>query len=79
MTYLLALNGSPNTNPRRGGTTTILKHFVDGARDAGAEVEVINLAELDVSSCKGCMACWWKTPGACVQNDDMAKVYPKLS
>ena len=78
MTYVLALNGSPNTNTRRGGTATILKHFVDGMVASGAEVDVINLAELDVSPCKGCMACWWKTPGACVQKDDMTQVYPKL-
>ena len=77
MTYVLALNSSPNGAPR-SGTATILKHFVEGMREAGANVDVVNLAELNISPCKGCMACWWKTPGECVQQDDMKQIYPKL-
>jgi multimeric flavodoxin WrbA len=76
MTQVLVLNSSPNL--KRGGTVTILRHFIRGMEEAGAEVDVLNLAEMDVSPCKGCMACWWKTPGACVQKDDMVQVYPKL-
>ena len=78
MTYVLALNSSPNGGTPRSGTATILKHFVEGMREAGAEVDVVNLAEMDISPCKGCMACWWKTPGKCVQQDDMEQIYPKL-
>jgi multimeric flavodoxin WrbA len=78
MTYVLALNSSPNGDTRKSGTATILNHFLDGMREAGAEIDVFNLAEMEISPCKGCMACWWKTPGKCVEQDDMNLIYPKL-
>jgi hypothetical protein len=41
-------------------------------RDAGAEVEVVNLREKTVKNCIGCLSCFTKTPGLCIQRDDMA-------
>lgn len=71
-TKVLALNSSPNI--RRGGTITILKHFLRGMEEAGAEVELLHLSEKDIKPCNGCMGCWVKTPGECVQRDDMAEI-----
>ena len=48
-TKVLALNSSPNI--RRGGTITILKQFLRGMEEAGAEVELHHLSEKDIKPC----------------------------
>jgi multimeric flavodoxin WrbA len=58
---VLALNSSP----RSGGksmTELMLNHLVDGMRDDGTEVEVVNLREKTIKNCIGCFTCWTKTP-----------------
>ena len=40
---VLLLNGSPRKN---GNTAQFLKRDMDGAREAGAEVELVNLYDL---------------------------------
>jgi multimeric flavodoxin WrbA len=40
MTKALFINGSPRKN---GNTAQLLKRAMDGAREAGAEVELVNL------------------------------------
>ena len=67
---ILALNSSP----RSGGqskTEMMLNYLVEGMRDAGAEVKVVNLREKTVKNCIGCFTCWTKTPGKCIHKDDM--------
>lgn len=39
-----------------------------------AEVNIINTRILDLKYCKGCFECWTKTPGLCVQIDEMPKI-----
>jgi len=74
---VLALNSSPRTG-RDSKTELLLNALVEGMREAGAEVEVINLREKTVKNCIGCFTCWTKTPGVCVHKDDMSKeLYPK--
>jgi multimeric flavodoxin WrbA len=51
---VLGISGSPH---RHGNTETLLDSFLDGAREAGAEVEKIVLKEITCSSCRGCNAC----------------------
>ena len=43
MTKALFINGSPRKN---GNTAQLLKRAMDGAREAGAEVELVNLYDL---------------------------------
>jgi multimeric flavodoxin WrbA/putative sterol carrier protein len=74
---VLAINGSPN-GPR-GNTERILQPFLEGAREAGAETEVIYLRDLEIKPCIGCFTCWIKTPGVCVHKDDMPQVIAKLA
>ncbi|MGD2270594.1 MAG: NAD(P)H-dependent oxidoreductase [Desulfobacterales bacterium] len=69
---ILALNSSPRTGDR-SKTELMLNHLVEGMRDAGAEVEVVNLRQKTVKNCIGCYACWTKTPGKCIHKDDMSK------
>jgi putative sterol carrier protein/FMN-dependent NADH-azoreductase len=74
---VLALNSSPRTG-MNSKTELMLNALVEGMREAGAEVEVINLREKNVKNCIGCFTCWTKTPGVCVHKDDMTnELYPK--
>jgi len=57
----------------------MLNHLVEGMQEAGAEVEVVNLREKKIENCIGCFTCWTKTPGKCLQKDDMTdEIFPKL-
>nr|ABY56077.1 multimeric flavodoxin WrbA [uncultured bacterium pFosPlaG] len=75
---VLALNASPRKQGQ-SKTELMLNNLVKGMREAGADVEVINLRDKQIENCKGCFFCWTKTPGICVQKDDMTnELYPKL-
>ncbi len=64
-------------SPRRGGNTEILvDEILDGATEAGAEIEKIILDALDIRPCKGCFAC--SKTHECVQDDDMKMVIVKM-
>jgi multimeric flavodoxin WrbA/putative sterol carrier protein len=71
-----------NSSPRADGiskTGMMLDALVQGMRDAGAEVETINLREKKIKNCIGCFTCWTKTPGVCVHKDDMtSELFPKF-
>ncbi len=70
-----------NSSPRIGGqskTELMLNSLVHGMRNAGAEVEIINLCDKKIKNCVGCFTCWSKTPGKCIHKDDMTKeILPK--
>jgi NAD(P)H-dependent FMN reductase len=51
---ILILNGSPR---KKGVTTTILKIIADEARSAGAEVEWVDVNDLSIRPCIGCLKC----------------------
>jgi len=72
---ILALNSSPRKE--RGGTALVLNAFLEGAMEAGAEIELLHVCDLEVKPCLGCFACWIKTPGVCVQKDDMKDLLAK--
>jgi len=74
---VLALNSSPRG---AGDTKTglMLDHLVQGMREAGAEVEVVELRRKKIRYCIGCFTCWTKTPGICLHKDDMTReLFPK--
>lgn len=73
---VLAFNCSPRMD--KGNTALILNPFLDGMRQAGAEVELFYTRKLKINPCRGCFNCWLKTPGECVQKDDMQMLHPKL-
>ena len=64
-------------SPRHGGNTEILmEQGVTGAREAGGDVEVVELRKLNISPCLHCDGCLKE--GTCVIDDDMQQIYPKL-
>jgi multimeric flavodoxin WrbA len=71
---VLAINGSPRGE--RGYTNKILQLFVEGMRDANADVHVVQLVKHKIHHCSGELACWLKTPGHCIHRDDMTELVP---
>ena len=69
---ITAFNGSPAG--RNSASNRIITAFLQGAKQAGAEVACYQLAEYQIRQCQGCFACWFKTPGRCVQADDMPEL-----
>ena len=62
---IVAVYGSPR---RKGNTATLLKKTVEGARDAGAQVEEIVLRDLKMSPCLEIYGC--NKAGECRLKDD---------
>jgi multimeric flavodoxin WrbA/putative sterol carrier protein len=76
---VLALNSSARTG-RESKTELMLNHLAAGMREAGANVEVVELRKKKISYCIGCYTCWTKTPGQCIHRDDMTEeLFPKWS
>lgn len=73
---VLAFNASPRID--KGNTALILNPFLEGMRDAGAEVEIFYNKKLKINHCQACFNCWLKTPGICSQKDDMQWLLPKM-
>jgi len=69
---ILALNSSPRANGE-SKTEIMLNSLVEGMREAGAEVEVVDLRKKKIKNCAGCFSCWTKTPGTCIQKDDITR------
>lgn len=74
---VLALNSGPRSD-KESYTVKMLHPLVEGMREAGADVEIVNLREKKIRYCIGCFTCWTKTPGKCVHKDDMTnELFPK--
>ena len=71
---VLGLSGSPRMG---GNTEQLLYEVMRGAREAGAETRVIEVAELQISGCLHCDYC--SRTGDCKINDDMRLIYDALS
>lgn len=63
---ILVLQASPNTH---GSTSVLVEEFCKGAREAGHYVERVDVCDLNIAPCTGCVACGYEGP--CVQRDDM--------
>lgn len=67
---VIGINGSG----RAGGNTAVLVGAIlEGAREAGADTEFIELAGWKIAGCKACKAC--KDDHRCVVQDDMQHFY----
>ncbi|GAX60249.1 beta-ketoacyl synthase [Candidatus Scalindua japonica] len=70
-----------NSSPRKEGqsrTKLMLDHLVIGIRDAGGEVEVVDLPNKKVNNCVGCFSCFNIKNDICIYKDDMVtELVPK--
>ncbi len=74
---VLAINSSARTGDV-SKTEIVLDFLLQGMREAGADVEVIELRKKKIRYCIGCFTCWTKTPGICIHKDDMThEILPK--
>lgn len=73
----VAINSSPNMG--KGNTALVLDPFLEGMREAGAEVELYYTKKLTINPCQGEASCWRKKPGKCIHHDDMEMLNPKLA
>ncbi|OIQ50241.1 2-amino-4-deoxychorismate dehydrogenase [Pseudodesulfovibrio hydrargyri] len=75
---LMAFNGSPR---KKWNTATMIEHALEGAREAGAEVELIHLYDLDFKGCSSCFACkrlGRKEVGVCTVKDDLKPILERV-
>lgn len=72
---ILVFNGSPRC--ANGNTQILVNAFIAGAEEAGAQAEIIYLKDKKINHCMGCFSCWTKTPGVCIQKDDMPELLLK--
>lgn len=78
MKKVVVLNGSPR---KKCNTALALEEAKKGAEAAGAEVEFINLVDLNYRGCMSCFACKIKgatTNGLCAWKDDLRPVLEKI-
>ncbi|MGM9969122.1 MAG: flavodoxin family protein [Anaeroplasma sp.] len=75
---VLILNGSPKKN--NSSTLYATKAFVDGiCQSVQCDVEYINVIDLNINPCTGCLSCWGRTAGECViKNDDIQMIKNKI-
>ncbi|MGB5924738.1 MAG: flavodoxin family protein [Dehalococcoidia bacterium] len=70
---VLGIMGSPR---RQSNTEILLDKALEGAREAGAEVEKVLVSKLKISPCLEIYAC--RKDGNCAIKDDMQVLYKKL-
>ena len=59
---------------RQGHTAHMVEAFAEGARTAGHEVTVFEVANMDIHGCRGCEWCHTRGNGTCIQKDDMGQI-----
>ena len=65
---ILVLNGSPKGE--KSDTMHVTRAFLEGMNEAAPqEVHIIDVIDKHIEYCRGCFACWNKTPGTCVLQD----------
>ncbi|HPJ71237.1 MAG TPA: flavodoxin family protein, partial [bacterium] len=75
-TVILALSGSPR---KPSFTEKLLDLCLEGM-GPGLELHKFYPHRMDINPCRGCWACWTKTKGLCIQEDDfrpIAEVYAR--
>jgi multimeric flavodoxin WrbA len=72
---VLIVSGSPRRN---GNCAVLVEEVAAGARATGADVEVFDLANMDIRPCDACDSCQETGGGICVIRDDMQELYSRL-
>ncbi len=77
MTKIMMINGSPRKN---FNTAKLLREAARGAEDAGAEIEYVNLYDINYKGCISCLLCKRKgveQHGLCFYKDDLRPLLEK--
>lgn len=75
---VIAINGSPRKN---WNTATLLEKVLAGAKDGGAETEMVHLYDLSFKGCISCFACkkiGGASYGRCALKDDLTPILDRV-
>ena len=73
------INGSPR---KQWNTAQMCESFAKGAKDNGAEIEIIHLYDIDFKGCRSCFSCKLKDGknfGRCAYPDELTPLLDKIS
>lgn len=79
---ILLINGSPKG--KRSNSLKLAYSFIEGFKNGCTDdeesisIDELHVASMEIAACKGCFACWQKTPGVCCIKDNMQTVIEKL-
>ena len=78
MKKIIIIEGGPRKNMN---TAALLERFADGAREKGAEVNIIRLYDIDYKGCRSCMACKikGKASNVCKFKDALTPVLEEIA
>lgn len=71
---ILLINGSPKG--KRSNSLKLAYSFIEGFKNGctndeeSLSIDELHVASMNIAACKGCFACWQKTPGICCIKDD---------
>ncbi|HEX7514726.1 MAG TPA: flavodoxin family protein, partial [archaeon] len=71
---ILGINSSPRGKNSR--TLKLVNAVLDGAKERGAETELVDIGALDIQYCIGCQVCY--AEGECIQEDDLSELWAKM-
>ena len=71
---ILGISASPRGSQSQ--TLGLVKAVLDGAKSAGADVELVDACKLNIAYCNACGVCY-KT-GECTKKDDFKELYEKM-
>ena len=67
-----------SSSPRKNGNSDFLaEEFARGAREAGHAVEKVNLRDMELKFCTGCLSCLKR--GECILKDGVNALLPRVS
>ncbi len=72
---ILVVNGS--SNGENGYTYLYLDPLIQGMKESGSNVHIMNLNKKNIKHCLGCYHCWLSDTGECKIKDDMYEYYDK--
>jgi multimeric flavodoxin WrbA len=75
----IAVNGSPR---KKWNTATLLENVLAGAKESGADIELVHLYDLTYSGCISCFACKkidGKSYGQCAVKDDLKPLLDSIA
>ncbi len=75
---VVAICSSPRSGMGNGKSLTerMLNFFLEGFSPLGCRIFYPH--KMKIAYCRGCLDCWFKTPGECFYKDDMRKIYEEI-